>query len=110
MLWKLGLDHPTHFRKSLLEVEQWCATGSTASPQSDLGRQLDDLELVDPNGMIRRDGEHMVLAVWRHRGRHLKELLELDIGYLHWLISPNGIDDQSASNEIKAYLGLGSTS
>ena len=110
LLWKLGLDHPTHFRKSLLEVEQWCATGSTASPQSDLGRQLDDLELVDSNGMVRRDGEHMVLAVGRHRGRHLKELLELDISYLHWLSSPNGIEDQGASEEIKTYLGLGSSS
>ena len=63
---KLGLDGPSYFRKSLEEVEQWCATGSTAKVQSDLGPQLDDLALVDPNGMVRRDGAHMVLAVGRH--------------------------------------------
>jgi hypothetical protein len=52
----------------------------------------------------------MVLAVGRHRGRHLKELLELDISYLYWLISPNGIEDHGASEEIKTYLGLSSSS
>ena len=104
LLWKLGLDHPSYFRKSLEEVEQWCATGSTAKVQSDLGPQLDDLELVDPNGMVRRDGAHMVLAVGRHRGRHLEELNALDPRYLQWLLSPNGIEDTDAVNEIKAYL------
>ena len=104
LLWKLGLDHPSYFRKSLEEVEQWCATGSTAKVQSDLGPQLDDLELVDPNGMVRRDGAHMVLAVGRHRGRHLEELNSLDPRYLQWLLSPNGIEDADAIIDIKAYL------
>ena len=69
-----------------------------------LGPQLDDLELVDPNGMVRRDGAHMVLAVGRHRGRHLEELNELDPRYLQWLLSPNGIEDGNAVEEIRAYL------
>ena len=107
LLWKLGLDHPSYFRKSLAEVEQWCATGSTAKVQSDLGPQLDDLQLVDPNGMVRRDGEHMVLAVGRHRGRHLEELNDLDPRYLQWLLSPNGITDANAIEQIKAYLNQG---
>ena len=107
LLWKLGLDHPSYFRKSLAEVEQWCATGSTAKVQSDLGPQLDDLQLVDPNGMVRRDGEHMVLAVGRHRGRHLEELNDLDPRYLRWLLSPNGITDENAIEQIKAYLNQG---
>ena len=104
LLWKLGLDHPSYFRKSLQEVEQWCATGSTAKVQSDLGPQLDDLEVVDPNGMVRRDGDHMVLAVGRHRGRHLEELNELDPRYLDWLLSPNGIESAEAIEAIKVYL------
>ena len=104
LLWKLGLDHPSYFRKSLKEVEQWCATGSTATAQSDLGPQLDDLEVVDPNGMVRRDGEHMVLAVGRHRGRHLEELNDLDPRYLDWLLSPNGIENSEAVEAIKTYL------
>jgi hypothetical protein len=46
----------------------------------------------------------MVLAVGRHRGRHLEELNALDPRYLQWLLSPNGIEDVDAINEIKAYL------
>ena len=54
--------------------------------------------------MVRRDGAHMVLAVGRHRGRHLEELNQLDPGYLNWLLSPNGIEDATAIEQIKAYL------
>ena len=104
LLWKLGLDHPSYFRKSLEEVEQWCATGSTSKIQSDLGPQLDDLELVDPNGMVRRDDGYMILAVGRHKGRHLEELTQLDPRYLQWLLSPNGIEDADAVQNIKDYL------
>ena len=46
----------------------------------------------------------MVLAVGRHRGRHLEELNELDPRYLQWLLSPNGIEDANAVQMIKAYL------
>ena len=102
--WTLGRDHPSSVRKSLEEVEQWCATGSTAKVQSDLGPQLDDLELVDPNGMVRRDGAHMVLAGGRQRGRHLEEFTALAPRDLQGLLSPNGIEDADAVNDIKAYL------
>ena len=46
----------------------------------------------------------MVLAVGRHRGRHLEELNELDPRYLDWLLSPNGIEDVEAIESIKTYL------
>lgn len=106
LLWKLGRDHPSYFRKSLQEVEQWCITGTSAKSQSELGPQLEDLEPLDSGGMVRRDGPHLVLAVGRHRGRHLEEVRDSDPSYLHWLLSPKGIEDIQAKEDIKTYLNL----
>jgi hypothetical protein len=46
----------------------------------------------------------MVLAFGRHKGRHLSEVQAEDPRYIHWLLSPKGIEDVEAREKVKVYL------
>tara|TARA_B100001564_G_scaffold332876_2_gene320145 strand:+ start:2124 stop:2987 length:864 start_codon:yes stop_codon:yes gene_type:complete len=104
LFWRLSVDHAPSFRKSIEEIERWAVHGNVASESTDLGRGLADLEPVDALGKIRIDDGHMVLAFGRHKGRHLSEVQFEDPRYIQWLLSPKGIEDESAREQVKAYL------
>ena len=57
--------------------------------------------MLDSLGKIRVDGEHYILAFGRHRGRSVGEVKKLDPGYLNWLLSPSGIEDEEARETLK---------
>ena len=104
LFWRLSVDHAPSFRKSIEEIERWAVHGNVASESTDLGRGLADLEPVDALGKIRIDDGHMVLAFGRHKGRHLSEVQFEDPRYIQWLLSPKGIEDESAREQVKVYL------
>jgi hypothetical protein len=60
------------------------------------------LEPLDAMGKIRRDGEHLVMAFGRHRGRYLKEVQANDPGYIGWLL--NDLECESTKDDIKQHL------
>ena len=101
LFWRLTLDHSPMFRKTLEEVERWLIHGKHTTDDSDLGRGLNDLDMLDSLGKIRVDGEHYILAFGRHRGRSVSEVKKLDPGYLNWLLSPSGIIDEKARESLK---------
>ena len=101
LFWRLTLDHSPMFRKTLEEVERWLIHGKHTTDDSDLGRGLNDLDMLDSLGKIRVDGEHYILAFGRHRGRSVSEVKKLDPGYLNWLLSPSGIEDEEARGALK---------
>ena len=104
LFWRLSVDHAPSFRRSLEELERWAVHGNITSDATDLGRGLGDLELVDNLGKIRKDGNQMVLAFGRHKGRDIKEIHFEDPRYIHWLLSAKGIEDESAREVIRTYL------
>ncbi len=104
LFWRLSVDHAPSFRCSLEELERWAVHGNITSDATDLGRGLGDLELVDNLGKIRKDGEQMILAFGRHKGRDIKEIHFEDPRYIHWLLSAKGIEDESAREVIRSYL------
>jgi DNA polymerase-3 subunit epsilon len=106
LFWRLSIDHAPSFRHSLEELERWAVHGSIASDATKLGRGLGDLELVDQLGKIRKDGEQIILAFGRHKGRDVKEIHFEDPRYIHWLLSAKGVGDDDARDVIRAYLGI----
>ncbi|MBT60544.1 MAG: hypothetical protein CMA63_03190 [Euryarchaeota archaeon] len=106
LFWRLSVDHAPSFRKSLDELERWAAHGDISSDASDLGRGLNDLEMVDKLGKIRKDGTQMVLSFGRHKGSDIKKVQFDDPGYIHWLLSAKGIDDQEVRDIVRQYLGI----
>jgi hypothetical protein len=104
LFWRLSVDHAPAFRKSIEEIERWAVHGNVSAESSDLGRGLSDLTPVDALGKIRIDDGHMVLAFGRHKGRHLREVQFEDPRYIQWLLSPKGIEDDDARQQVKAYL------
>jgi len=106
LFWRLSIDHAPSFRCSLEELERWAVHGNISSDATKLGRGLGDLELVDQLGKIRKDGEQIILAFGRHKGRDVKEVHLEDPRYIHWLLSAKGIEDESARGVIRSYLGL----
>jgi hypothetical protein len=105
LFWRLSVEHAGAFRKSIPELERWIVTGDSAKDASELGRGLDDLPPVDSMGKVREDGEELVLAFGRHRGRYLREVQANDPSYIGWLLSPKGIDCPDTQERIKAHLG-----
>ena len=83
---------------------RWAVHGTVASDACEVGRGLGELEPVDSLGKIRIDGGHMVRAFGRHKGRHLSEVQAEDPRYIHWLLSPKGIEDVEAREKVKVYL------
>lgn len=104
LFWRLSVDHAPSFRKSVEEIERWAVHGAASPDSSDLGRGLTDLDPVDSLGKIRIDDGHMVLAFGRHKGRHLSEVQNEDPRYIQWLLSPKGIEDDSARDRVRTYL------
>ena len=96
LLWKVMRDHPSSFRRSLQEIEEWLISGEVRKDESELGRALTDLESLDKNGRIRIDEGAYILAFGRHRGKDLQSIEREDPRYGDWLISANGIEDDAA--------------
>lgn len=106
LFWRLSVDHAPSFRTSLDELERWAVHGNISSDASVLGRGLNDLEMVDKLGKIRKDGAQMVLAFGRHKGSDIKKIHFEDPGYIHWLLSAKGIDDDECRGIIRQYLEM----
>ena len=104
LLWKLMRDHPSSFRRSLSEIEEWLINGDVRKDESDLGRTLSDLQSLDNNGRIKIDGNSYVLAFGRHRGKDLQTVEREDPRYVNWLTSPKGIEDDSARQTIQDFI------
>ena len=96
LLWKVMRDHPSSFRRSLQEIEEWLISGEVRKDESELGRALSDLESLDKNGRIRIDEGAYIVAFGRHRGKDLQSIEREDPRYVDWLISTNGIEDEAA--------------
>tara|TARA_Y100000768_G_scaffold269245_1_gene205801 strand:- start:1119 stop:1946 length:828 start_codon:yes stop_codon:yes gene_type:complete len=96
LLWKVMRDHPSSFRRSLQEIEEWLISGEVRKDESELGRALTDLESLDKNGRIRIDEGAYIVAFGRHRGKDLQSIEREDPRYVDWLISSNGIEDEDA--------------
>tara|TARA_B100001758_G_scaffold14032_1_gene10197 strand:+ start:371 stop:1198 length:828 start_codon:yes stop_codon:yes gene_type:complete len=96
LLWKVMRDHPSSFRRSLQEIEEWLISGEVRKDESELGRALTDLESLDKNGRIKIDEGAYIVAFGRHRGKDLQSIEREDPRYVDWLISTNGIEDESA--------------
>jgi len=104
LLWKMMCDHPQPFRQSIEEIERWLQGTSAKRTASELGRDYDDLTPLDSRGRLRLDGEDIILAFGRHRGRSIKEVVNNDKSYFDWLTSPaSGIEEEVIST-LKAYI------
>jgi DNA polymerase-3 subunit epsilon len=104
LFWRLTVDHSPYFRKSLEELERWLVHGDSRKEDSNLGRGLEDLDMLDSLGKIRIDEGHYVLAFGRHKGRHVSEIQNIDPKYISWLLSPKGIEDEVARETLREYL------
>lgn len=105
LLWRLMNDHPSHFRKGPVDIERWLVGGKAAETASnDLGPGLNDLEAIDREGRIRKDAGCLILAFGRHRAMSMKEIENVDPGYLDWLASPGSILEEEAREEVKQHL------
>jgi hypothetical protein len=106
LFWRLTVDHPASFRKSITEVERWLINGEIKSDASVLGRGINDLSLVDPQGKIRRDGDQFIVAFGRHKGEDISQIKNDDPQYLNWLLSPKGIEDEATRELIRTQYSL----
>ena len=101
LLWKVMREHPSSFRRSLQEIEEWLISGEVRKDESELGRALTDLDSLDKNGRIRINEGAYIVAFGRHRGKDLQSIEREDPRYVDWLISPNGIEDESARETLR---------
>ena len=104
LFWRLSVEHASEFRRSIPELERWIAHGDRPRDATELGRGLEDLIPVDSMGKVREDGDELVLAFGRHRGRYLSEVQANDPSYIGWLLSSNGLDCETTKLRIKAHL------
>ena len=104
LLWKIMRDHPSSFRRSLNEIEDWLINGEVRKDESELGRSLGDLDAFDEQGRIRIDDGVYIVAFGRHRGKDLVTIAKEDPRYLDWLLSPNGIEDEKARDTLRDYI------
>lgn len=104
LFWRLSVEHASAFRRPLPELERWIAHGDSAKDATELGRGLDDLVPVDSMGKVREDGDELVLAFGRHRGRYVREIQANDPSYIGWLLSPKGLDCPDTQARIKEHL------
>ena len=104
LLWKLIRDHPSSFRRSLEEIEQWLITGDARKDESELGRSLSDLDSLDEGGRIRVDNGNYIIAFGRHRGKDITSIEKEDPRYIDWLLSPKGLEDESAKETLRKFI------
>ncbi len=104
LLWKLMLNHPASFRRSLEDVENWLINGDVRKDESQLGRALTDLQPLDSEGKIRIDEGSYIIAFGRHRGKEINSIQEEDPRYIDWLLSSNGINDENARGVLRDYI------
>jgi len=104
LLWKLMRDHPSSFRRSLQEIEQWLINGEVRKDESELGRSLGDLDSLDKQGRIKIDEGVYIVGFGRHRGKDLHTIGKEDPRYLDWLLSPNGVEDESARDTLREFV------
>ena len=104
LLWKLMRDHPSSFRRSLEEIEQWLISGEARKDESELGRSLSDLDSLDKNGRIKIEDGIYIVAFGRHRGKDLQTIENEDPRYVDWLTSPKGVEDDDAREILKDFI------
>ena len=104
LLWRVMRDHPSSFRRSLQEIEHWLINGDVRKDESELGRSLGDLDSLDKQGRIKLDDGAYIVAFGRHRGKDLQTIEQEDPRYVDWLLSPNGIEDESARDTLKDFI------
>lgn len=104
LLWRVMRDHPSSFRRSLQEIEHWLINGDVRKDESELGRSLGDLDSLDKQGRIKLDDGAYIVAFGRHRGKDLQTIEQEDPRYVDWLLSPNGIEDESARDSLKDFI------
>ncbi|MBT4066241.1 MAG: hypothetical protein HOE76_03385 [Euryarchaeota archaeon] len=104
LLWKIMRDHPSSFRRSLIEIEEWLIHGDARKDESELGRSLSDLDSFDTKGRIRVDNGVYIVAFGRHRGKDVVTVAKEDPRYFDWLLSPNGIEDEDARTKLADYI------
>ena len=97
-------DNPAQFRRSLPEIEQWLLHGDGRKDESDLGRGLSDLESLDEKGRVRIDEGNFIIAFGRHRGKDIITINKEDPRYVDWLLSPKGIEDETARSKLKEFI------
>jgi len=88
LLWKISNDFPAPFRKPLEEIVQWLMSKSSTEEDSELGKNLFDLEPLDSEGRLRKNENQIIIAFGRHKGLTLKQVWNKDRNYVNWLISP----------------------
>ena len=99
LLWKVMRDHPSSFRRSLQEIEEWLISGEVRKDESELGRALTDLESLDKNGRIRIDeGVYIVKRLEGIEGKTCKVLREKTP--LCRLVNFNEWNEDDAAREI----------
>ncbi len=103
LLWKMMEADPKPFRRTLSDLTTWLG-GSDLNQSGSLGRGYDDLEPFDRDGMVRIDGDDLVIAFGRHRGATLARIADIDRGYLGWMLSPQGPFGDGERARLKEYL------
>ncbi len=101
LLWRLMRDHPASFRRSIEDIEYWLINGEGRKDADDLGRSLTDLPSLDPQGRVKVEDGCYFIAFGRHRGKDIGTIAKEDPRYLDWLLSPKGIEDEDAREELK---------
>ena len=105
LLWKIMQNHPAAFRKPLNELEEWIVSKSRPAQENQLGKGLNDLEPVDAIGRIRIDDEgNMILAFGRHRSKTIAQVERDDPSYMQWILSGQGVKDETARKRIIEHL------
>ena len=89
---------------TLQEIEHWLINGDVRKDESELGRSLGDLDSLDKQGRIKLDDGAYIVAFGRHRGKDLQTIEQEDPRYVDWLLSPNGIEDESARDTLKDFI------
>ena len=88
LLWKISNDFPAPFRKPLEELVQWLMSKSSNEEDSELGKNIYDLEPLDSEGRLRINEGDIIISFGRHKGLTLKQVWDKDRTYIHWLLSP----------------------
>ncbi len=102
LLWKLMEFDPAPFKRPLEDIQVWLST--TAGNNDELGPGYDDLEPFDADGKVRVGPDGLLIVFGKHRGRTLQEVIDMDPGYLDWMLSPNGPFDEVIRSKLRDRL------